>query len=224
MTDDMGGGDVLAFAPAQPSRVAPTLTVDAIHLWWLPYRHGSGRAPLRQVLATYLDHAPESLRFIENAHGRPVLADHSDLDFNWSHSGEHAMIAVARRLPELGVDIEQERPRPRVLALAQRFFAKNEYVALCALPEADRLRAFIQLWTAKEAVLKAHGHGLAYGMEHVAFTLHDDMTRPHRFVGDIGPIDPWHFRSLLPASHLSGTLAWRGSLRHLQAYRLLDED
>src|SRR3546814_6516543 len=63
-----------------------------------------------------------------------------------------------------GADLELLRPRPRALALAERFFVRSETGALLALPAEAREAAFVRLWCAKEAVLKAHGRGLAFGL------------------------------------------------------------
>ncbi|HET7662317.1 MAG TPA: 4'-phosphopantetheinyl transferase superfamily protein, partial [Rhodanobacteraceae bacterium] len=153
--------------PAQPSAVATSLDDADIHVWWLPRQRDEGRAPLLRVLAGYLGTRPEAIALGVNPHGRPrldgALAGH--LDFNWSHSGEHAVIAVAHHLPALGVDIERVRPRRSYMALAERFFAASEHALLASLPEDQRLPAFVRLWTAKEAMLKAHGRGLAYGLD-----------------------------------------------------------
>ncbi|EQD33870.1 4'-phosphopantetheinyl transferase [mine drainage metagenome] len=51
------------------------------------------------------------------------------------------------------------------MALAQRHFTAAETDILHSLPEAERLQAFYALWTAKEAVLKAAGVGISYGLD-----------------------------------------------------------
>src|SRR3546814_6405959 len=58
-----------------------------------------------------------------------------------------------------GIDLERQRPRARALEIAERYFSADEAAALAALPAADRSVAFLELWTAKEAVLKALGRG-----------------------------------------------------------------
>jgi 4'-phosphopantetheinyl transferase len=73
-----------------------------------------------------------------------------------SHSGALEAVAVCE-LP-VGVDVERIRPL-RALALARRFFPPVEADALAALPEAERDAAFLRLWTAKEAYVKALGTG-----------------------------------------------------------------
>lgn len=208
-----------SFASAQLARVAPCLDDATIHVWWLPYARSDGRASLKRVLGAYLDQPAQTIALVENAHGRPALTAPCDLHFNWSHSGDHAMLALARHLPQLGVDIELYRERPRALLLARRFFAPSEAAALEALPEAARSRAFCALWTAKEAVLKAHGRGLAYGLARVAFDLTENGATPRHFIGAIGPVQGWCWRSLRPQADLTGTLAWRGPARRVALYR-----
>src|SRR3546814_8376203 len=73
-----------------------------------------------------------------------------------------------------GADLELLRPRPRALALAERFFVRSETGALLALPAEAREAAFVRLWCAKEAVLKAHGRGLAFGLDRLEFALCGD--------------------------------------------------
>src|SRR3546814_2115637 len=70
--------------------------------------------------------------------------------------------------------LELLRPRPRALALAERFFVRSETGALLALPAEAREAAFVRLWCAKEAVLKAHGRGLAFGLDRLEFALCGD--------------------------------------------------
>ncbi|HEX7339463.1 MAG TPA: 4'-phosphopantetheinyl transferase superfamily protein [Rhodanobacteraceae bacterium] len=207
------------FASALVADVAPCLDARHIHVWWVPYVRRDGRMPLKRVLAAYLDRSVDAVELTEGTHGRPALATPAELDFNWSHSGDHAMIAVARYLPQLGVDIEMQRERPRARQLAQRFFAATEAEALGGLPESARSEAFFALWTAKEAVLKAHGRGLAYGLERVAFELTPHGTRPKQFSGPIGAVDEWHCQTLHPQADLAGTLAWRGASRDVSLLR-----
>ncbi len=204
--------------PARPSEVAAGLDAAAIHVWWLPRRRDEGRNPLRRILAGYLDVPPEAVPLREGAHGRPYLDGTGMPDFNWSHSGTRAVVAVARTLPRLGVDIEHVRPGRAILALAERYFDASEYRWLARLPSAHRPAAFVRLWTAKESILKAHGRGLAYGLERVVLALEDESPRAVRLDGDLGAPDSWHFRHW----HLDGnghaTLCWQGGPRRLRHF------
>jgi 4'-phosphopantetheinyl transferase len=93
-----------------------------------------------------------------------------------------ALLAVSRAEP-IGVDVEALRPMPDALDLAQRFFSAGEADALGALDPADRDRAFLRMWTRKEAYLKGLGLGLSGNLAapptppwHVADFVADETT------------------------------------------------
>lgn len=114
------------------------------------------RAAVRSLLAEYLETPPDQIAFATGPHGKPKLAQpHEPLRFNLSHSGGLALIAVANGT-EVGADIEQIRDRRDIPGLARRVFSEAEREAA-----ADSTRAFYRHWTAKEAYVKAIGHGLA---------------------------------------------------------------
>lgn len=148
-------------------------------------------------------------------HGKPTLAaPFAHVGFSWSHSGDNALLAVGIGLAEIGIDLERQRPRPRVMELARRFFAAEEANALESMPDATRLAAFLSLWTAKEAVLKAHGGGLVYGLDRVVFDLAGSPV-PVRFDGEIGPAARWHVRPLALMEGFHAHLAWSGPERRI---------
>ncbi|WP_266158771.1 4'-phosphopantetheinyl transferase family protein [Dyella silvatica] len=205
------------------SKVAEHLRDDEIHVWRLAYDHHQGRAPLRALLAAYLQHADESPQLIEGEYGRPELAaPHAGkLSFNWSHSGDQALIAIARGLTP-GIDLEQLRDRPRALEIARRYFSPDESAALEALDHAARSAAFLELWTAKEAVLKALGRGLAFGLHRLNIQMQAD--RLHLQWLDHDDAAQWQLQRLpLDARHV-GTLAWRGPPRRVQHWTLAAAD
>ncbi len=195
--------------PSQ-AKLAEPLGEDEIHVWSCAYRPAMGRDPLRRVLARYLGVDAGSLRFGEEEHGRPLLSTplRSGLRFNWSHSGERALVAVARSV-QPGIDLEYRARRTRdVLALAKRFFATAEATALERCDEAQRALGFLRLWTSKEALLKAHGRGLAFGMERVAVSL--DRGAPELVAFEGEPLEAWHLKELFCDEAWVAALAWRG--------------
>lgn len=205
------------------SDVAARLGEDAIHVWHLHYRPAQGRQPLRRILAAYLAIDVDEVALVEGAHGRPRLdpAHDSPLDFNWSHSGDHALLAVARGISP-GIDIERRRPQPRALPIARRFFGDDEADALAALPEDARDAAFLEVWTAKEAVLKAHGRGIGYGLQRLRILSSHAQLRLLRF--DDEDIDAWQLQRLAIAPELIAALAWRGPPRTIQLEMLASTD
>ena len=127
---------------------------------------------LRRILASYLRRSPEKLQFLENASGKPSLADPkaSWLQFNLSHSHDLCLLAVAQGM-ELGVDLERIREEMDIDAIAHRFFAEEEVAFLNQAAASERNAAFFALWTGKEALLKACGAGLAQGLKHCALDV-----------------------------------------------------
>ncbi|MGE5305951.1 MAG: 4'-phosphopantetheinyl transferase family protein [Alphaproteobacteria bacterium] len=118
---------------------------------------------LRSILAMYLGVEAAAIDFDSGPAGKPKLARSyagSEVEFNLSHSGEVALIAVTRG-EEIGVDVEQIREDFAFKPIAQRFFTANEVGALGDLPVALQREAFYKCWTSKEALLKARGTGLS---------------------------------------------------------------
>ncbi len=162
------------------------------------------RAVLREVLAAELGGAPADVRLTLGEHGRPQL-DHeahpSDLDFNLSHSGELALIAVAHGL-RIGIDVERLRNGRDPLRVAGRYFSPAEVAAVRAFPKPDRPDAFLRYWTAKEALAKGLGLGLQapWGELELVRQPSGEMA-PARLDGD------WRLIELSVPDGYRGTLA-----------------
>ncbi len=62
---------------------------------------------------------------------------------------------------EVGVDVEDIRPRRSLDAIASQQFHPHERKNLEAAEGADKLSEFYRIWTCKEAYLKGLGHGFA---------------------------------------------------------------
>jgi len=95
----------------------------------------------------------------------------------------------------LGVDIELGKRRHHPLPLARRFYAQSEYEWLCALPPQEQEGAFYRLWSRKEAVLKAHGGGIAAGLEKVRFLPEEGWRLDNRLDDTPYQVQDWPFAS-----------------------------
>jgi 4'-phosphopantetheinyl transferase len=115
---------------------------------------------LRGVLAGLVGVEPGALRFGRGPHGKPSLPG-SGLAFNLSHSGPVGLLVAGSSALEWGIDIERIRPLPDALAVARRVFTPAEQEAIWREPPDHQLRAFMTLWTRKEACLKAIGSGFS---------------------------------------------------------------
>ena len=130
----------------------------------------AARALVRTVLSRYLPAAPEAWVFGADAQGRPRIVAPQGLppiEFNIAHSGERVVLGIAAGR-SLGVDVEYTRRRADTVSL-ERYFAPAERAALAALPAGQRRRRFFELWTLKEAYLKARGLGLRLPLHGCAF-------------------------------------------------------
>jgi 4'-phosphopantetheinyl transferase len=116
----------------------------------------------RKQLAALLNEDPQRLIFETTAHQKPILT-HVPLHFNVSHSEDYWVILINASHP-IGVDIEVTKKEIDFLALANRFFSKEETQIIIHAENSKDL--FWQIWTAKEALLKATGQGLLNGLEH----------------------------------------------------------
>lgn len=191
------------------------LAGDEIHLWFFPQwgkvSNAAESAGVRNLLAAYLDQPAESIRIERGKHGKPCVAD-ARLEFSLSHTDAALLLGVSRQIA-LGVDLESAQRKTRRLGeLAQRFFAPAEAKALGALPEDLRQAAFLRLWCAKEALLKAHGQGIGFGLDRVEFRIDP--------AGKVVPAadNPWQVAPLALAPPYLGALAWCGPVSRVRAF------
>lgn len=134
-----------------------------------------GKALVRTVLSKYCDKDPAEWLFEENEYGKPALASEHDEDihFNLSHSGDRLVLAVSRH-EYLGVDIECCAKSRRVEKIADRYFTESELGPLLGLEGSAQLDRFYDLWTLKEAYIKARGMGLALSLQQFGFLLEEN--------------------------------------------------
>ena len=164
------------------------------------------RGLLRSILARYLDCAAGEIVFQPGAHGKPQLSPtvHAPLHFNTSHSGDYAALAVTRA-GAIGVDLERvDEHRPRLAEIVERYFATGEQAAWHAWPEAERARGFFELWTRKEAFVKARGDGVFSGLDQFEVSL--AAPRLLRVGGDTAAAAEWWMTGLPPLPGYAGAV------------------
>lgn len=142
--------------------------------------------------------------------GRPRLPPGMG-DIGWSHSADRLLLAYAPS-GTLGVDVERADRRMDALRIARRYFAGEEIYALEALDADARGIAFLRLWCAKEAVLKAHGHGIAFGLARLAFEVDGENLRMTACDAALGDVAGWRLHMLSPEPGYVAVLAWRDGI------------
>ncbi|MDQ6942082.1 MAG: 4'-phosphopantetheinyl transferase superfamily protein [Candidatus Eremiobacteraeota bacterium] len=171
-----------------------------------------GRVLLRSVVGRYLGRPAAALEFTTSERGKVSLRGESGtrLAFNVSHSGRFAICAIATR--RVGVDIEYIRTEIDVAGLSRLCFGPHERRDVTDYPAAGRLRVFYELWTRKEAYVKATGEGLARDLldfEVAPIGMHRGRAlRAHCVAAEC---DRWTFVSLPLADDYAGTLVAEGS-------------
>ena len=122
----------------------------------LLYKHVFGQYCCLQswlMLQNLLGHTPSEWRY--NAHGKPFLTGSDDTTyFSISHCREAIAVAISDKV--IGIDIESIRHADETLVARTMTEAEQAYVRSHAQPD----RAFIVLWTRKEAILKGMGIGI----------------------------------------------------------------
>jgi 4'-phosphopantetheinyl transferase len=121
-------------------------------------RYVQAHCAVRRILGAALEVEPERLEFLISDAGKPSLVPASSFDFSLSHSGPLALIATsnARRV---GVDIEVRRPMNDLGGVARLLMSAQELHAFEIAGPHEQQSAFFDLWTRKEALLKATGRG-----------------------------------------------------------------
>jgi 4'-phosphopantetheinyl transferase len=206
-----------------PAVAQPPLADDDIHVWRLaadPVAEATGewldtaerqrlertsdpaararllatRIALRRVLAGYLGCAPAELQLSVADGGKPYLAEGPA--FNLSHSGDLALLAVAR--VAVGIDVERLRAVGHWPGIARRVLDPQMTKQLLGLPAEQQPGAFLAAWTAMEARQKCRAEGV-FGRRIGADEVGELAFRP----------DPQHLARIAWAGELAApTIHW----------------
>jgi 4'-phosphopantetheinyl transferase len=154
----------------------------------------AAHALLRRALAFSTGNRPEELVFERNALGKPVLAQADRAlrrDFSLSHT-TGLVACVISATHAVGIDVEAINDAIDVFRIAWRYFRVDEATTLLRCSDADRAWRFFELWTLKEALLKAAGVGPATTLDSVSFRMNGGRI---------------HLRSTPPEIGMAWTLA-----------------
>jgi len=166
---------------------------------------------LRRSLSRNADVAPADWQFAVGPHGKPSIenagADARALSFNLSYTRGYAACAIAGS-GAVGVDIERTGQPDRVQNVAERYFSSSEIAWIKAVPANARNARVIELWTLKEAYLKALGIGLSGKLNDVSFVIDGD-----RRVDCPAALNSneWHFALFKPFENVRLAVAVRSA-------------
>ena len=153
------------------------------------------RALCRDTLSRYTEVAPRDWRFEPNAYGKPSIAAPSlpvALKFNLSNARTVVACAVTVDA-ELGIDIEPWNVPAEGLPISAQVFSPSELQALHGCEPGERSRRFHELWTVKEAYVKAVGQGMSMPLDQISFEPRATPIRASLAPALAGDARRWHF-------------------------------
>jgi 4'-phosphopantetheinyl transferase len=177
------------------------------------WRFQIGRAATRRILGTYLGLPPENIGIDLDPFGKPELNAATvpaarRVHFNLSHSGNWILAAFARSFP-VGIDVEEVRAERVTEHLIGHIMGEREQGLLQGLSGEQRVAAFFNCWTSKEALLKGLGLGLSERLRAIEVSI--DPHQPARLIDAPPEHCPgeWQLRRLKIAGPYAATLAFR---------------
>lgn len=117
---------------------------------------------LRSLLSCYVSKRSQDINFLANQYGKPFLANNKNkIQFNMSHSKEYAAYIIALE-NQVGIDIEWEDKDVNIEEITELVLSPTERIHFNRLNEREKVHNFYEIWTKKEAIIKAIGQGLSY--------------------------------------------------------------
>jgi 4'-phosphopantetheinyl transferase len=115
---------------------------------------------LRRIIGSYLRQPMHEVRFLTGEKGKPSIEGNGKrLEFNLSHTGEDAVLAIAANTP-VGIDMERSREKIDVLKIARHILHASEIDRLEKLTGQLQTNEFFECWTRMEARQKCLGLGI----------------------------------------------------------------
>lgn len=173
------------------------------------------RAMLRLILARYGTEPANTLEFGQNKQGKPHLLNLSKLQFNLSHSGDMALLAVGCDHP-MGIDLEFFSARPYE-GIGSHMFSPAENMALENTQDALKPLAFFHIWAQKEALIKACGLGLSYPTQQFNVPALPSTRQP---IFDVLHQQFWQMVTFHPQSACCGALCYRPEVTEIRYIKL----
>ncbi len=173
---------------------------------------------LRLILSNYVNTPADQLEFIKNAYGKPSLVNHPHLQFNLSHSGDFALLAVGQTYP-LGIDLEHFSARP-YQGIGQSLFSKRENELLDQVPTSLLPLSFFNIWVQKEALIKACGLGLSYPTKQFDVSL---LSSNSQIIEDTLHQCTWQMLSFMPKVGCCAAICYDMNVNEIR-YLSLTED
>lgn len=164
---------------------------------------------LRQTLSFYSDLPPSDWQFSIDAHGKPSIDSNDpklrELSFSLSHTQGFVACAVTTKAP-VGIDVERIDQSLPAQEIADRYFSEGEAQQLRDCSKDRRAVRFTELWTLKEAFLKAVGTGHFGSLNDISFRFSEPCNIEFSAPAIAG-FPEWQFALFEPLSDVRMSIA-----------------
>lgn len=115
----------------------------------------SGREMVKKLL--FLFGIEDSVEICESQYGKPYINKYDNIEFNISDTDSYVAVAINDENISVGIDIEslERKYNPQIV---KKIFTENEKKAM--ENSLNATQTFYEIWTLKEAYLKAIGTGV----------------------------------------------------------------
>lgn len=141
------------------------------------------RSVLKLLMASCLSKNHDEIIIYYGKHDKPFIKDRINneaIEFNISHSENRILIALTLD-NSVGVDIEKVNKKVDHESLSKRFFSQQEYEYLNNPKLNNKIDAFYNIWSRKEAFIKAIGEGIAFGLDTFSVSSNTELTNEINF-------------------------------------------
>lgn len=159
-----------------------------------------GRGLFRIIAGQITGQSPQQVTIDTSYTGKPYLAHAPNWHLSVSHTGDWVVVAVAQ-VP-VGIDVEYVNPRFIIDDLIPAVLTPDEQRTMTKSTNARLL--FYELWTRKEALVKATGKGMDDDFINVP-GLEGRHVVDSDLIGDMGP---WQVQPFVIADSYQAALAY----------------
>jgi 4'-phosphopantetheinyl transferase len=184
-------------------------------------RHTVAAAALIDLIRLYTGTPAEQINLTKSELGKPTLTqgmETSRLQFSMAHSRDLAAYAFTADRP-VGVDIEEIAAAPTA-DLLRHCLSEHEREWFSVVPPARRSEVFYQLWTIKEAYLKAIGTGLSISPAFVEIEPSPEGGyRFYRPPANTGTLELWAIFPFSPQPAYAGAVVVQAGPETVEYFR-----
>ncbi len=167
-------------------------------------RFTAARSALRTLIASFINTDPRELAFTIDTYGKPHLKGNPALQFSLTHCGPLAGIAMSTH-GAVGLDCERLTLVDDMTSFCRRICSSTEWEIIRSLKGENLIKALFQIWTRKEAILKAIGVGLYYPLRKMTVL---DRNHTHELHVEIPEFGPWWISTIdLPVTYAAACCA-----------------